>query len=270
MEASITFIDVGQGDSIFLKAPGGRETILIDTGGRIDFSPQDWRRRHTVPPSDRNVVPFLKGQGISKIDKLILTHDDTDHTGELSNLAKHFQIETIYIGWGAAASESVGEMLHFFALQGTTIKELRQGDRLTGYFDLHILYPETKGQGKNEDSIAIWLQQAQTSFLLLGDLYKESELAILKSYPGLSADVVKLGHHGSRTSSHPIFIEALEAAEGIVSSGRNNSFGHPHQEVLDVLEENQVEVLRTDKSGMIRYCWHPLFFSQGKREEMID
>ncbi len=270
MEASITFIDVGQGDSIFLKAPGGRETILIDTGGRIDFSPQDWRRRHTVPPSDRNVVPFLKGQGISKIDKLILTHDDTDHTGELSNLAKHFQIETIYIGWGAAASESVREMLHFLALQGTTIKELRQGHRLTGYFDLHILYPETKGQGKNEDSIAIWLQQAQTSFLLLGDLYKESELAILKSYPGLSADVVKLGHHGSRTSSHPIFIEALEAAEGIVSSGRNNSFGHPHQEVLDVLEKKQVEVLRTDESGMIRYRWHPLFFSQGKREEMID
>lgn len=161
-------------------------------------------------------------------------------------------------------------MLHFLALQGTTIKELRQGDRLTGYFDLHILYPEKKAQGKNEDSIAIWLQQAQTSFLLLGDLYKESELAILKSYPGLSADVVKLGHHGSRTSSHPIFIEALEAAEGIVSSGRNNSFGHPHQEVLDVLEENQVEVLRTDESGMIRYRWHPLFFSQGKREEMID
>jgi competence protein ComEC len=270
LEASITFIDVGQGDSIFLKAPGGRETILIDTGGRIDFSPQDWRRRQTVPLSDRNVVPFLKGQGISKIDKLILTHDDTDHTGELSNLAEHFQIGTIYIGWGAAASEAVQEDLTSLALQGAAIKELKQGDRSFGYFDLHVLYPEKKGQGKNEDSLAIWLQQAQTSFLLLGDLYKESELAILKTYPGLSADVVKLGHHGSRTSTHPHFIESVNASEGIVSSGRNNSFGHPHPEVLEVLAENQMEVLRTDESGMIRYRWHPLLFSGGKREEMID
>lgn len=270
LEASITFIDVGQGDSIFLKAPGGREAILIDTGGKIDFSPQDWRRRQSVPLSDRNVVPFLKGQGISKIDKLILTHDDTDHTGELTNLAKHFRIDAIYIGWGAAASEKVQEDLISLALQGTVIKELKQGDRLSGYFDLHILYPEKKGTGKNEDSLAIWLQQVQTSFLLLGDLYKESERAILRTYPELSADIVKLGHHGSRTSSDPQFIKSLNASEGIVSSGRNNSFGHPHPEVLEVLAENQIETLRTDESGMIRYRWHPLFFSSGKREEMID
>ncbi len=91
--STIAFIDVGQGDSIFLQSPFRKETILIDTGGKLHFEREKWAQGIVRPPAERNIVPYLKGQGISVIDKLILTHDDTDHVGELSTLSQHFTIK---------------------------------------------------------------------------------------------------------------------------------------------------------------------------------
>ncbi|MGQ4824024.1 MBL fold metallo-hydrolase, partial [Enterococcus faecalis] len=91
--STIAFIDVGQGDSIFLQSPFRKETILIDTGGQLHFEREKWAQGMIRPPAERNIVPYLKGQGISVIDKLILTHDDTDHVGELPTLSQHFTIK---------------------------------------------------------------------------------------------------------------------------------------------------------------------------------
>ncbi|HCD4270012.1 TPA: ComEC/Rec2 family competence protein [Enterococcus faecium] len=268
--STIAFIDVGQGDSIFLQSPFRKETILIDTGGKLHFEREKWAQGIARPPAERNIVPYLKGQGISVIDKLILTHDDTDHVGELSTLSQHFTIKKIYIGWGAGRNEPLRRHLTEAQKNGTKIIEVKHGDRIKGYYDLYVLTPFEKGEGRNEDSIGLWTEYNNSRFLFLGDLNQAMEEQLLSIYPNLKADVVKLGHHGSRTSSNTDFLSRIEAKHGIISCGVNNRYGHPHSEVLEALEENQIRTWRTDQQGMITYRWHPVFHPHGLVETMID
>ncbi|WP_165006130.1 MULTISPECIES: DNA internalization-related competence protein ComEC/Rec2 [unclassified Enterococcus] len=268
--SSISYIDVGQGDSILLRSPRYQEIVLIDTGGKLSFEGEAWQKRVTKPYAEYNVVPFLKGQGISRINKLILTHDDTDHVGELKTLAKHFVIDTIYIGWGAGTKPPLKEKLMQLASQGTMIIEVKQSDQISGFFEFFVLTPNQNGEGKNEDSIGLWLEHQGLKFLFLGDLDQEMEREIVRTYPHLRADVVKLGHHGSRSSTDSSVLTQIEARHGIVSCGKNNRYGHPHEEVLTALEENQMMTLRTDEQGMINYKWHPIWYPEGKLQTMID
>lgn len=267
---TITFIDVGQGDSILLKSPMKQDVILIDTGGRLNVETEAWQQRITRPYAENNIVPYLKGQGITTITKLFLTHNDTDHIGELETLSSHFTIEEIYIGWGAATEPKFRERLIKISQLGTKIIEVRQGDRISAYFDLYVLMPSKKGQGKNEDSVVLWFTYKKQRFLLLGDLDQEGELEMLNAYPRLRAEVVKLGHHGSRSSSHPLFLAALQPKIGILSNGLDNRYGHPHPEVLDTLENLESTVYRTDKNGAITFSWHPIWTKNGRLQKMID
>ncbi|PQF21678.1 DNA internalization-related competence protein ComEC/Rec2 [Enterococcus mundtii] len=267
---TITFIDVGQGDSILLKSPLKQEVVLVDTGGRLRFETEAWQQRITRPYAENNIVPYLKGQGITTITKLFLTHNDTDHIGELETLSSHFTIEKIYIGWGAATEPKFRERLVKLRKQGIKIIEVKRGDRISAYFDLYVLMPNKEGQGKNEDSLVLWLTYKKQKFLLLGDLDQEGELDMMNAYPTLTADVVKLGHHGSRSSSHPTFLAALQPKISILSNGLNNRYGHPHPEVLDTLESLEIAVYRTDKNGAITFYWHPIWAKNGRLQKMID
>ncbi|PTO40283.1 DNA internalization-related competence protein ComEC/Rec2 [Enterococcus mundtii] len=267
---TITFIDVGQGDSILLKSPLKQEVVLVDTGGRLRFETEAWQQRITRPYAENNIVPYLKGQGITTITKLFLTHNDTDHIGELETLSSHFIIEEIYIGWGAAKEPKFRERLIKISQLGTKIIEVRQGDRISACFDLYVLMPSKEGQGKNEDSVVLWFAYKKQRFLLLGDLDQEGELDLLNAYPTLRAEVVKLGHHGSRSSSHPMFLAALQSKVGILSNGLDNRYGHPHPEVLETLESLESTVYRTDKNGAITFYWHPIWTKNGRLQKMID
>ncbi|MGN8981352.1 DNA internalization-related competence protein ComEC/Rec2 [Enterococcus villorum] len=267
---SITFNDVGQGDSTVLIAPFQKEVVIVDTGGKLTFKKEDWQERIVRSHAEYNLVPYLKGNGISRIHKLILTHDDMDHVGELATLAKHFNIDTIYLGWGGGNSFSLKQQLEVLKNTGTQIYEVKQGDRIEGYFDFFVLSPDQKGAGENEDSVALFFTHQLLRFVLLGDLDQASEEKIGNRYPNLKADVVKLGHHGSRTSSSPKFIAQLEADYGIISCGLNHSFGHPHQEVLSLMASQQMTTLRTDQQGAISFKWHPLWYPKGRIETMID
>ncbi|OQO55829.1 DNA internalization-related competence protein ComEC/Rec2 [Enterococcus hirae] len=268
--SSITFNDVGQGDSILFKAPFLKEIVMIDTGGKLGFQKEAWQERRVRPPAEFNLVPFLKGNGIRRINKLILTHDDIDHVGEITTLAKHFKIDTIYIGWGAGRSAWLYAQLQKLEKAGTTICEVRQGDWIKGYFDFFVLSPITQGKGENEDSIGLSVTHQSCRFLFLGDFDQLAEEKIGNAYPDLKADVIKLGHHGSRTSSHPQFISQLEATYGVLSCGVNNLFGHPHEDVLATLKQNKVTPLRTDRQGAITFKWHPFWYPEGKIHTMID
>ncbi|MDK4350864.1 DNA internalization-related competence protein ComEC/Rec2 [Enterococcus thailandicus] len=257
LTTSVTFIDVGQGDSILLKAPNGRENVLIDTGGKLSFNKEKWRERPKRAYSDYNLVPFLKGQGIRTIHRLILTHDDTDHVGELANLAKHFTIETIFIGKGSGKTKEVKNQLNQLKKQGTIVQEIGAGQEITGYFGLHVLAPLSQGKGENEDSVVLLAEVNQRKFLFLGDLDQTTEEKIAKRYPLLRADIVKLGHHGSKSSTSPLLMSQLQAKLAIISCGANNLYGHPHQEVLTSLTKQHIAYRRTDKEGMIRFLWKP-------------
>ncbi|MBO0431717.1 DNA internalization-related competence protein ComEC/Rec2 [Enterococcus sp. DIV0660C] len=258
LTTSVTFIDVGQGDSILLKAPNGRENVLIDTGGKLSFKKEKWQERPKQAYSDYNLVPFLKGQGIRTIHQLILTHDDTDHVGELANLAKHFTIETIFIGKGAGETKEVKNQLNRLKKQGITVQEISAGQEITSYFELHVLAPLKQGKGKNEDSVVLLAEINRRKFLFLGDLNQTTEEKVGKRYPFLKADVVKLGHHGSKTSTSPLLMTQLQAKLAIISCGANNLYGHPHQEVLTNLTKQRIAYHRTDEEGMVRFLWKPL------------
>lgn len=247
-----------------------QEVILIDTGGRLNVETEAWQQRITRPYAENNIVPYLKGQGITTITKLFLTHNDTDHIGELETLSSHFTIEKIYIGWGAAKEPKFRERLIKISQLGTKIIEVRQGDRISACFDLYVLMPSKEGQGKNEDSVVLWFAYKKQRFLLLGDLDQEGELDLLNAYPTIRAEVVKLGHHGSRSSSHPMFLTALQPKMGILSNGLDNRYGHPHPEVLETLESLESAVYRTDKNGAITFYWHPIWTKNGRLQKMID
>jgi len=117
---------------------------------------------------------------------------------------------------------------------------------------LQVLAPES-GAGQNEDSMVIKTKVGDKTFLFTGDLEQAGEKKLIRDYPNLKVDILKLGHHGSRTSTAPEFVAAIDPQFGIVSSGRNNRYGHPHEEVLETLV-NQT-VLRTDQQGMIQFIW---------------
>ncbi|MEY8444778.1 DNA internalization-related competence protein ComEC/Rec2 [Enterococcus ratti] len=270
LESSVTFSDVGQGDSILLTAPFQKETVMIDTGGKLSFQKEAWQKQRIRPYAEYNLVPFLKGKGISRINKLILTHNDVDHVGELATLSKQFKIDSVYIGWGAGNSPSLSKQLKLLKKMGTKIYEVKQEDQIKGYFDFFVLAPDKKGAGKNQDSIGLVFTYRLLCFLLLGDIDQVTEEKIRKRYPNLKADVIKLGHHGSRTSSSPKFIEQLAATYGVISCGLNNSFGHPHQEVLEILAAYQIKALRTDQQGSISFKWHPLWYPTGKIQPLIN
>ncbi len=252
MDQMIAFVDVGQGDSIVLRQRWNQEVTVIDTGGRLGFAKEAWATGRVKDNAESTLIPFLKGEGIRRIDRLILTHGDSDHLGDVSTVLAHFPVTELVIGEGAQKHPNVARLLATIT-QKTKVRTVTAGSRLSTNFALEVLAPKKAGQGENEDSLVISARMGQRQFLFTGDLDQAGELALLKRYPKLTVDVLKAGHHGSRTASHPAFIATLQVQEAVLSCGLDNRFGHPHQEVLETLAENQVHCLRTDQMGMIYY-----------------
>ena len=141
----------------------------------------------------------------------------------------------------------------------TKIIELKAGDQVGQKIQFRVLSPNKLGKGANNDSLVLTSRIKGLQFLLMGDLEEEGEAQLLKNEPDLKADILKLGHHGSKTSSTAPFIKQVQPQHGIISCGVKNQFKHPNPEVLETLERYQVKIYRTDQQGMIRYEWR--FFS---------
>lgn len=261
-ESSLAFVDVGQGDSIVIQKGIAKEVYVIDTGGKMTFHQEEWQNYQAGPNAEYTLIPYLKGEGIRKIDGLLLTHGDTDHMGDAKELFKNFEIKRLYVGKGSLKHNNMKRLLKDIPKK-TEIIEVSQGNQIGEKIQLNILAPQEEGKGKNEDSVVVAAKIHEINFLLTGDLDQAGERKLLKNDPQLKCDVLKLGHHGSRTSSDEVFIQTLKPKHAIVSCGKDNRFGHPHKEVMDTLNKNQVQVLRTDQQGMIRYSWH--FFDSDTR-----
>lgn len=254
-EGLLAFIDVGQGDSCLIQLPFKQEVFLIDTGGQLPFEKERWQKKPQEPPSNYNLLPVLKGQGIKKIHHLVLTHNDADHLGEIQNILKNFTVENIYIGAGAKADFS--QLVKKIPAK-TQLQEVQAGAVIGEKLKIQILSPQKTGEGENNDSIVSYFQLAGEKFLLTGDLEKAGEQDLLANYPQLTTDVLKIGHHGSNTSSDPQFVKKIRAKTAVITAGKNNPYGHPTKETLETLENNDVTVFRTDQNGMIFKKWWPL------------
>lgn len=259
-KASITMVDIGQGDSIFLQDSFNRRNILIDTGGRIGFgTPESWRKRSSASTVDSTLIPYLKSQGVGTIDTLVVTHTDEDHIGDLLALLDQIKVRTILVSEGSLTNERFVKTLN---TTRTKVQVAKVGQRLK-IFDryLEVLSPLTPGDGKNNDSIVLYGALYQTPFLFTGDLEADGEMTLLKRYPDLSVSVLKAGHHGSKTSSSEPFIRAIQPSLALISCGQNNRYGHPNRETLTTFKKNGVKIVRTDQSGAIKLekngkSWH--------------
>ncbi len=257
-KGEITFIDVGQGDSILIQLPYNKGTYLIDTGGTVTFPMEEWqKRKDPFEVGAKTVVPFLKSKGISTIDKLILTHGDLDHIGGSTAVIEQLNVkEIMYPNVTEESSIEKERLLSLAKQKKIPIHFIQAGKKwTTGKDAFLVLAPfETEDLTKNNGSIVIYAKVANRTWLFTGDLEKEGEEALMLNYPLLKdIDILKVGHHGSKTSSTSEFIEQLKPKIAIISVGENNSYNHPSQEVLSTLKESKVKVFRTDENGGISF-----------------
>ena len=250
LENEITVVDIGQGDSIFLRDWRGR-TILIDVGGRVDFkNGNKWQERSSSVNAEKTLIPYLKSRGVGKLDALVLTHTDQDHMGDMVEVTRQIPAKRVYVSSGSLTQAKFREQLKQLH---SPLKVVQRGERLP-IFDsyLEVLAPDGIGDGKNDDSIVLYGQFYQKRFLFTGDLEEAGEKKLLSHYPQLQVDVLKVGHHGSKGSSSDPFLDQLHPQLALISVGKKNRYSHPHKELLDRLEKRSIAYLRTDESGAIR------------------
>ena len=254
---TVEFLDVGQGDAAFITFPNG-ETMLVDGGGRVSYTDPDEEApfEPDVPRIGEAVVSeFLWERGYSSVDYIVATHADADHIQGLSDVVKNFSVGKALLGHMPAEDPELNELLEVLKLRSIEPEGLASGDRIEiGGVQLDILHPGPAGMGAvsdNNSSIVLRLAYGSRSILLTGDVEVDGEGALLRSPELLRSDVVKVPHHGSKTSSTPAFVEAVRPEYAIISVGRDSIFGHPHREVVDRWRNAGSQLLITGHEGMI-------------------
>ena len=243
----ITYLDVGQGDSCLIRV--FNKNVLIDTGGKTYNKKEKWRqRKKEYNIADNITIPYLKSVGVKKIDYLILTHGDFDHMGEASNLTKKFNVKKVIFN---NDSYNKLEISFIKILKKKKIKYYHNVEKIK--LQKSVLYfLNTKiYDNENDNSNVVYTEINNYKFLFMGDAGINKERDILKKYNLQDIDVLKVGHHGSKTSSSKDFIDEINPKFSIISVGKNNRYGHPNKEVLKELEDSKI--YRTDKNGSIMF-----------------
>ena len=240
----VYFLDVGQGDSTLLKL--NDKNILIDTGGIITYKSYDeWNKRNnTFNLMNDNIILFFKSIGIKKIDYLIITHGDKDHCGFAKDLINNFKVKEVIFNCG---NYNYLEKEIISLLETKNIKYKKCINKLDNLYFL-----QTKEyNNENDNSNVIYTELNGYKFMFMGDASITTEKEIMNRYNISDIDVLKVGHHGSRTSSSKEFIKDINPKYSIISVGKNNRYGHPSKEVLENLKESKI--YRTDEDGSIMF-----------------
>ncbi|MBC1986857.1 DNA internalization-related competence protein ComEC/Rec2 [Listeria sp. FSL L7-0478] len=253
VSGKVSFVDVGQGDSILIQLPYNKGNYLIDTGGQLPFEKEDWaKKRKPFTIGGSTLTPVLKSKGISSLDKVIITHSDADHMEGLDDLAKNISIRELIFAQGAENKAIMKEALDAMPKVKQTII-LAGANWQVGESRFECLYPTQAGVGGNDDSIVLKAILDNKVWLFTGDLEANGEQKLLDQ--PMKVDILKVGHHGSKTSTSKEFIEQVQPTFAIISCGVENRFGHPHAETLNTLEEAETTILRTDLQGEIIYTF---------------
>lgn len=233
----VNFIDVGQGDSILIKTPENNY-ILVDAG-----------------PKDESIkfFNFIKSSEIKKINTIIATHPHEDHIGNMSELITEYPVQNIYMPKVVSNTPVFKKLMETIKKRNIYIKEAKAGVNFTmdGVNFEFIAPVSDKYSNLNNYSAVLKVTYNNVSFLLMGDAEKISEKEILKSGVNVKADVIKIGHHGSSSSSSKNFIKAVSPQYAVISCGLNNDFGHPHKETLKLLKSYNINLYRTDINGTV-------------------
>jgi len=240
----VDFLDVGQGDSALITMPDGT-TLLVDGGGNTTDNAR--RIGETV------VSEYLWWRGLSHIDYVLATHADADHIDGLNDVLKNFSVRGALIARRPGDDPEFRKFSQTLTETGTYSETIQAGDVIRfGEVEMNVLWPPANGDSStNNDSIVIRLQLSERSILLTGDIEQAAERSLLASQQQLHADVVKVPHHGSKTSSTEGFVLATKPNFAIISVGRNSRFGHPHKDVVERWRSNGATVLTTGECGTI-------------------
>lgn len=232
---TVHFIDVDQGDSEFIELPNG-ETMLIDAG-----------------ESDQGdkVVDYIFSQGYGSIDYVVASHLHSDHIGGLPDIFNNFKVGNFYTTEDTAATKVYNNLIDSVTLNGAKTYTVQAGDMILDDDNLQVsvVGPVTlDSDDKNNNSIVLKVAYGNTSFLFTGDAEKQEEDSIRAN---IKCDVLKVGHHGSSSSTSKNFLKKVEPKYAVISCGLNNKYGHPTQSVVDRLEQNHIQIYRTDNQGTI-------------------
>ena len=252
----VTFIDVGQGDSVLIESPSGHKA-LIDGGGRQENASSRLIKKED-PVGKSIIVPFLRKKGINELDLVILTHPHDDHVAGLPYVLEKIKVDMVLDSGQPHTSRGYYRFLKLIEQKNIPYKLARTGQiiDLGAGVKGYILHPSQSlisgtASDPNNNSIVMKLDHGKTSFLFMGDAGFEGEARILSKGYSLISDVLKVGHHGSMTSTSVKLLESVRPKYAVISVGAKNKFGHPSPETLRRLENFGVKVLRTDLNGAI-------------------
>jgi competence protein ComEC len=254
----IDFLDVGQGDSAFVTFPDGT-TMLVDGGGKVEFRGDE--DQDTLAPDipgigEAVVSPVLWEKGYSKVDYILATHADADHIQGLADVAKNFQVGEALFGRMPADDPEFAALQAVLKKRGIPMAYVTRGQSVRfGDAVVEVLYPRRDDSpdaaSDNDHSIVLRITLGIRAFLFTGDIEQTAETDLLNSNGRLAADLIKVPHHGSRTSSTQNFVAAVKPRYAVISVGNHSRFGHPHREVVERWQAAGAKVMRTGQTGMI-------------------
>ena len=234
----VSYIDVGQADSILVQIPNGKN-LLIDTGNRDDYG---------------TIANYLKNQGVNKIDILVLTHMHEDHIGSSPEIIKNFTIGQVVMPKQSATTQIFKNLVSAMGSKGLSPIQAKAGVKLDlgNEVSAQLIAPNsTSYEDANDYSGVIRITYGNNTFLFMGDAQALSESKIINAGYSLKADVLKVGHHGSHTSTSPAFLAKVKPKYAVISVGKGNSYGHPASDTLSKLANEGATVYRTDENGTV-------------------
>ncbi len=237
---TVYVLDVGQGDAVLVRCSG--ETLLVDAGPNT---------------AEYHLLAELRAMGIHRLDALVLTHPDEDHIGGADVILEEIPVSKIYIPALETKDETFSRFLKAAAHSGAEVCVIAAGEHFVlGVADVDFLAPLSLQGSSNDSSTVLRISCGKSSVMLMGDAEASAEAMLLERYPAefLSADLLKVGHHGGATSTSDALLDAVAPRFAAISCGYGNTFGHPARRVIDALAVREIDVGRTDRDGTLIYC----------------
>lgn len=248
-ELAVTFIDVGQGDSIFIKTPNGK-SVLVDSGGTPQWSGSDY------DPGKEKVLPYLESRKIKRLDYVIMSHGHGDHIAGLPAVLEKIPADIIYENGFDSEDPDYEIVCEFIGRKKIPVAVVKRGDviNIDPSVRFEVLSPPADYyfEDDNNNAIAIRIIYGDVSFLLAGDIEAEAEGEIEHSFGSkIRSNILKVAHHGSTTSTTESFLNKVSPEVAVICVGKYNNFGHPDTGLLAELDDSGIAVYRTDKNGNI-------------------
>lgn len=244
-EGRVTMLDIGQGDAFIIELPYRKGVFMIDAGAIIPFSERGLNDR----VYKQVIKPYLMGRGINKIDTIFITHQDSDHDGSVPFVVNDFAVDEIIVHHYYDTEQLLSNLN-----KSVNVTTLSCGENVKrSNFHVYVLSPCEDKQDENENSLVLFTQLGGLNWLFTGDIGERTEKELMERFEHLNIDVLKVAHHGSKTSSKAFFLHFIKPNYALISVGRNNRYGHPAEETIVGLEEVQATIFRTDLLGAVQY-----------------